>query len=43
MVRRYLGSGSARVMAEAPCAVTVVRRPREEMDDATERVAAQRV
>src|SRR5262245_35757659 len=30
MVRRYLGSMSARIVAEAPCTVTVVRRPREE-------------
>jgi eukaryotic-like serine/threonine-protein kinase len=43
MVRRYLGSVSARVVAEAPCTVTVVRRPREEIDAATERVAAQRI
>jgi nucleotide-binding universal stress UspA family protein len=43
MVRRYLGSVSARVVAEAPCTVTVVRRPREEFDAATERVAAQRI
>ncbi|HEY3223070.1 MAG TPA: universal stress protein [Pseudolabrys sp.] len=42
LVRRYLGSVSARVVAEAPCTVTVVRRPREEMDAAAERVAAQR-
>jgi serine/threonine protein kinase len=42
MVRRYLGSVSARVVAEAPCTVTVVRRPREEIDTAAERVAAQR-
>jgi hypothetical protein len=43
MVRRYLGSVSARVVAEAPCTVTVVRRPREEIDSAIDRVAAQRV
>jgi hypothetical protein len=43
MVRRYLGSVSARVVAEAPCSVTVVRRPREEIGAAAERVAAQRV
>jgi eukaryotic-like serine/threonine-protein kinase len=42
LVRRYLGSVSARVVAEAPCTVTAVRRPREEMDAAAERVAAQR-
>jgi eukaryotic-like serine/threonine-protein kinase len=42
MVRRYLGSVSARVVAEAPCSVTVVRRPREEIGVAAERAAAQR-
>jgi hypothetical protein len=42
MVRRYLGSVSARVVAEAPCTVTVVRRPREEADAGAGRAAAQR-
>jgi non-specific serine/threonine protein kinase len=29
-LRRYLGSVSTRVVAEAPCSVTVVKVPREE-------------
>ena len=28
-LRRYLGSVSSRVVAEAPCSVTVVRTPRD--------------
>jgi eukaryotic-like serine/threonine-protein kinase len=39
MVRRYLGSVSARVVAEAPCTVS---RPREEADAGAGRAAAQR-
>jgi nucleotide-binding universal stress UspA family protein len=33
VLRRYLGSVSAHVVAEAPCTVTVVRLNRNEMDD----------
>ncbi|MGB9349825.1 MAG: universal stress protein, partial [Pseudolabrys sp.] len=33
VLRRYLGSVSAHVVAEAPCTVTVVRLHRNEMDD----------
>ena len=33
-LRRYLGSVSTRVVAEAPCSVTVVKVPREEMAQA---------
>lgn len=33
MLRRHLGSVSARVVAEAPCTVTVVRPAREEISD----------
>jgi nucleotide-binding universal stress UspA family protein len=42
MLRRYLGSVSAHVVAEAPCTVTVVRPPREETDAVTPDSAAER-
>jgi eukaryotic-like serine/threonine-protein kinase len=35
-LRRYLGSVSSRVVAEAPCTVTVVRPPREETSASTD-------
>jgi len=33
-LRRYLGSVSTRVVAEAPCSVTVVKVPRDEAIEA---------
>ena len=36
-LRRYLGSVSARVVAEAPCTVTVVRPAREDRSDSAQR------
>jgi nucleotide-binding universal stress UspA family protein len=42
MLRRYLGSVSARVVAEAPCTVTVVRSRREETPASTTDTDTQR-
>lgn len=35
MMRRFLGSVSSRVVSEAPCTVTVVRTPRQEIQSST--------
>ena len=42
MLHRYLGSVSAHVVAEAPCTVTVVRPPREDIDADTRDSGAER-
>ena len=41
VLRRYLGSVSAHVVAEAPCTVTVVRLHRNEMDNSKKSTGTQ--